>query len=345
MSEANRPSRTEELGLSGIVELASGYQRAQVLFAANELGLFELLSYGPKKLEEISGALKIDRRGLAALLDACAALKLLRLSNGRYENSRTAGLFLVPGRETSFNPVLRFWQQFSYGPWGRLDQAVRTHRPQTAAGPKPNDLFEQLVQEPEQLRLFFDGLAGLAYWSAKKIAEIVPFDRHRHLLDLGGGSGAFSAVIAARHPHLRVTLFDLEPVCALARERFARLDEHRLTAIAGNFHRDPLPADTDCVLLSNVLHDWSPDECLRLLTRVYQSLPPGGELLIYEVMAAEDQPGREDSLFSLALVLDTNQGRVYRFEEIQAWLQKCGFQNTEREPITSGTALIRSWKT
>lgn len=287
----------------------------------------------------------MSARGLAPLLDACVALKVLRRSRGGYENSMTARLFLVPGREACFGPVLRFWQRFSYGTWGRLEEAVRSGQPQTPAGPKGEDLFEDLVKDPEQLRLFFDGLAGLAYWPARKIAELAPFDRRRHLLDLGGGSGAFSAAIALRHPHLRVTLFDLEPVCALARERFAQAGlDGRVQALGGDFHRDPLPDGVDCVLLSNVLHDWPAASCAALLAKVHDVLPPGGEVLVSEVGAAAQPPRLDASLFSLALLLDTNRGQAYDPGEVGRWLREAGFSPSEQQPVTEGTYLLRALK-
>ena len=341
LCEKKPESSGDELGLNGIVELASGYQRAQVLFTANALDIFRILSDGPKKAEEVSRVLGFETRGVGALLDACVALKILHVSEDGYRNSRTARLFLLPGRETSFSPVLRFWQRFSYGTWGRLEQAVRQNEPQTPTGPKPKDLFDQLLEDSAQLRLFFDGLAGLAYWPAKKIAEVVDFDRRTHLLDLGGGSGAFSEAIARRHPHLRVTLFDLEPVCALARERFAKVDPNgRLATVSGDFYRDPLPGGVDCVLLANVLHDWSTGECAALLKKIHGALAPDGEIIIYEVMPLDNTPSPAVHLFSLALLLDTKRGRVYTLDEIQRWLDKTGFHGIRRQPIVGGTSLV-----
>jgi ubiquinone/menaquinone biosynthesis C-methylase UbiE len=343
--EQRRGTSSDELGIQGLVDLAVGYQRAQVLFAANSLGVFQALSAGPRTAEEVAAALGVSARGLAPLLDACVALKVLRGGAGGYESSMTARLFLTPGRQACFGPVLRFWQRFSYGTWGRLEEAVRSGQPQTATGPKAQDLFEDLIRDPEQTRLFFDGLAGLAYWPARKLAELAPFDRRRHLLDLGGGSGAFSAAIALRHPHLRVTLFDLEPVCALARERFAQAGlDGRAQAVAGDFHRGPLPADVDCVLLSNVLHDWPADSCAALLARAHDVLPPGGEVLVYEVGAAAQPPRLDVSLFSLALLLDTNRGQAYGPGEMSRWLREAGFRPSEEQPVTEGTYLLRAIK-
>lgn len=330
-----------ELGLAGIVQLATGYQRAQVLFAANALGLFSLLAKGPKTATEVAAQLGSDTRGVTALLRACVELGLLRdVEGSRYQNSRTAALFLVPGRESSYSPVLSFWQRFSYGIWGRLEQAVQENAPQTATDSRPDDLFDHLTADPKELQLFFDGLAGLAYWPATRIAEAYDFASRQHLLDLGGGSGAFGALIAARNPHLQVTLFDLEPVCALARERFRQAGlEDRARAVAGDFHKDRLPADCDCVLVANVLHDWSPEECLGILRRVHQALPPGGEVLVHETMP--DAPAAaEAALFSLALLLDTKRGRAYRSDEIRSWLEDCGFTGVAHFPIVGATGLL-----
>lgn len=334
-----------ELGLRGIFELACGYQRAQVLFAANELGVFRILSSGQQTAEQVAGTLGTEVRGIEALLEACVALSILRRSDKGYENSRTARMFLAPEREASFCSVLKFWQRFSYGPWGRLTEAVRSNQPQTASGPKPKDLFDQLLEDDEQTHVFFDGLAGLAYWPAQKLVDMLDFPQRHHVLDVGGGAGAFSAMIAKSHPHLRVTLFDLEQVCDLARERFAKADSNgRLQVMPGDFHNDPLPSGVDCVLLSNVLHDWSAAECVAILKKVYQALEPGGEVVIYDFMPARGEQSVEANLFALTLLLDTNRGRVFPFEEVQGWLEECGFRETRQEPVVGGTSVVVALK-
>lgn len=328
---------SSELGLNGLVALGLGFQRAQVLFAANGLGVFAALSKGPRTADELAGDLGYDERGLVPLLEACVDLGLLQQVEGRYRNSKTASFFLVPGREGSFCEVLSFWQKFSYATWGRLEDAVRSR----SALDQAQDLFERLVAERGQLQLFFDGLAGLAYWPAQRIVEQFDFGRHSHLLDVGGGSGAFSVAVAHKYPDLKITLFDLEPVCALARERFASAGmDDRLSAMAGDFFSDPLPEGFDCALVSNVLHDWSPEECQKLLSRIHDSLLPGGEIVIYELMKNGDANALEVDLFALALLLDTDRGRPYGMSEISAWLSEAGFADVNRKTITDSTSLV-----
>lgn len=330
-----------ELGLPGIVELALGYQRAQVLFAANDVGVFEILAAAGGTAADVAARLHVHVRGARALLDACVALRLLRRVDGRYENSRTARLFLLANSEASFAPVLRFWQRYSYGPWGRLVNAVVENRPQAASGPKPGDLFDRLMEDEEQLRLFFDGLTGLARWPARKLADTVDFSRYRHLLDIGGGSGVYSEVIGRSYPDLRITLFDLDPVCALARQRFSAVDPTgRLRAVAGDFHRDPLPAGVDCALLCNVLHDWSEEECVALLGRTYQALSSGGQVIVVDFVPTAVHESVEASLMCLALLVDTCRGRVYAQDEVRTWLGTCGFRQVRQEALTGGMHIV-----
>ena len=67
---------------------------------------------------------------------------------------------------------------------------------------------------------------------AEDVLDAYPFGRHQCLLDIGGGEGAFVAAVAARHPALRLQLFDLPPVAAraqppLAARGLSRVEIHR----------------------------------------------------------------------------------------------------------------------
>ncbi len=341
--ELRPASGASELGLAGIAELAMGFERSQVLFAASELGVFRNLADGPKSPQELAAALGTEARGIEALLEACVTLRLLRRSSRGYENSRTVGLFLANDGEDSFARVLRFWKRFSYGSWSRLTEAIRQNRPQTANGARTTDLFEHLAADPEELKMFLEGLAGLASWPARRLADTLDLTHRRHLLDVGGGLGTYGEAMARRHPHLNVTLFDLEPVCILAREHLCR-NEHagRIRIVAGDFRVDPLPGPVDCALVSNVLHDWSAEEGRVLLGKVHAALDPGGEIVIHEVMSGEEVAA-DVALLSLALVVDTRLGRVHSARDIQRWLTDCDFQQIRYQPL-GATGIVTGVK-
>jgi demethylspheroidene O-methyltransferase len=117
---------------------------------------------------------------------------------------------------------------------------------------------------------------------AAEVLGAYPLRRHRHLLDVGGGSGAFLMAAGAHAPNLRLTLFDLPAVADIARTSPVAA---RCAVVGGDFTIDALPAGADVVSLVRVLHDHDDHVAAQLLRAIRQALPPGGTLLIAEPMA------------------------------------------------------------
>jgi demethylspheroidene O-methyltransferase len=175
---------------------------------------------------------------------------------------------------------------------------------------------------------------------AEQVLEAYDFSRHRRLLDIGGGHGAFVAEVAARHPGLGLALFDLPPVAGAAREVLAGRGLAHVEAHGGSFRDDPLPAGYDLMSLVRILHDHDDAVVEALLAAVHAALPPGGRLLIAEPMAGT--PGAEasgDAYFGFYL-LAMRQGRPRRFAEIAAMARSAGF-DTVREIATSTPLIVR----
>ena len=121
---------------------------------------------------------------------------------------------------------------------------------------------------------------------AAEVLDSYALGRHRCLLDVGGGEGAFLAAVAAAAPELELMLFDLPAVARRAEQRFADLGlAGRLKTHGGDFLKDALPLGADIVSLVRVLHDHEDDAVLTLLRAVRRALPPGGTLLVAEPMA------------------------------------------------------------
>ncbi len=160
---------------------------------------------------------------------------------------------------------------------------------------------------------------------ARDILDAYPLARHAHLLEIGGGEGAFAVEAARSNPSLRVTLFDLPPVAARAARRFAQAGlADRTATIGGSFH-DGLPRGADLASLVRVVHDHDDDPALALLTRVRAALSPGGTLLLAEPMAGT--PGAEpigDAYFGFYL-LAMGIGRPRTADELAGMLRKAGF--------------------
>jgi demethylspheroidene O-methyltransferase len=177
---------------------------------------------------------------------------------------------------------------------------------------------------------------------AEDILEAWPLTRHRCLLDVGGGDGAFVTAAAARFPSLRLMLFDLPAVGQLAAARVAAAGlSHRVSVSSGDFFKEPLPRGADIVTLVRVLHDHDDANLVALLRNIRQALPIDGILLIAEPMSGiADTAEIGDAYFGFYL-LAMGSGRARSPEEIARLLRETGF-DAGRELKTRRPMLTRA---
>ena len=176
---------------------------------------------------------------------------------------------------------------------------------------------------------------------ASEILDAYPVGRHRCLLDVGGGEGAFLAAAGARAPRLRLMLFDLPAVAERARHRFAAAGlGGRAQAFGGSFLDDALPEGADVISLVRVVHDHDDDAVRRLLRAVRAALPVGGTLLLAEPMA--ETPGAErmgDAYFGFYL-LAMGSGRPRSATALTRMLGASGFARIRN--LRTSTPLLTS---
>lgn len=153
------------------------------------------------------------------------------------------------------------------------------------------------------------------------------FRRQQRMLDIGGGTGAFVAAVAAAVPTLGLGLFDLPAVAEAARCRLG----DRAAIHPGNFRTDPLPRGYDLVTLVRVLHDHDDAVAAALLRKIFEALPHRGRLLIVEPMAGT--PGAESvgAYFSFYLAA-MRSGRPRTSPELCASLNAAGFERVRLLP-------------
>lgn len=176
---------------------------------------------------------------------------------------------------------------------------------------------------------------------SQQIIDAYDFSIHKRMLDIGGGSGAFTRAISAVAPSLRFAIFDLPHVITEARKRLAtECQSYSVEFHSGSFKDNPIPASYDLITLVRILHDHDDDVVQALLPKIYNALPPGGRLLIVEPMAGSataTQMG--DAYFGLYLWA-MGSGRPRTAVETSKMLRRAGF--TTINPIKTALPIITS---
>jgi demethylspheroidene O-methyltransferase len=322
-----------------LFDLCAGFVYSQILSACVELGLFEHLRKGPLPVRELALRMSLSEDAALRLLRAAAALRLVE---GRSGNRFALGLL---GAAFNGNPAIAAMIRHHAMLYRDLRDPVALLRGEVqtelsrywgyADTDRPSELEEKDVAPYSAL------MASSQALIADDILAAYPLHRHRCLLDVGGGEGAFTAIAAARFAKLRLKLFDLPAVATRAQARFERDGfGDRAEAFGGSFLTDPLPRGADVVSLVRVLHDHDDVVAMQLLRAIRDALPDGGAILIAEPFAGTSgAAGMGDGYFGFYL-LAMGQGRPRTANELSSMLVDAGFnrvlQHKTRRPLLTG---------
>lgn len=311
-----------------IMGLASAFYGSQVLFTASDLRVFAALAQGrAATAAELATQCDAHPRGICLLLDACVALGLLTKEGRQYRNSAEAEAFLVPGQPGDLGRAIRYNRDV-YEAWGKLGSLVRTGKP--VERPEIH-----LGEDPERTRTFVESMHARARAIGRAVVPAVDLQGCRQLLDVGGGPGTYSVLLAQRNPQLRCTVMDLPGVVAVARELIEEQGmSERVGVLAGSYREDPFPRGNDAVLLFGMLHQESPDSIRTLLCKTYEALNPGGRVFVMDIMTDETHTNPTFSaLFAVNMALTTENGWVFSSRELEAWMAEAGFADTTVQPL------------
>lgn len=323
-----------------LFDLNAGFVYSQILAACVRLEIFEALRGGPLTLPQLALRIGLGAEATRLLCDAAVALRLLSRRASACIGLGELGAALID------NPGVAAMVRHHAMLYADLADPVallRRERGGTelagywayAGNDSARALDDQAVASYSAL------MAASQPMVAEEVLGAYSFSRHRCLLDVGGGEGAFLSAVGARHPQLRLMLFDLPAVAQRAGERLRERGlADRTTLHGGSFHEDALPQGADLISLVRVAHDHDDDAVMALFRRIHEALPEGGTLLLAEPMSAT--PGAEpigDAYFGFYL-LAMGRGRPRRAEELHRMLAAAGFR--ESRSLPTRTPMVTS---
>jgi len=308
---------------AALFDIVAGFVQSQALAAIVELRLPERLMEGPRAPAELAQGTGLAPGRMALLLQAGAALGLFRRRrDGCYAlAARGAALAGVPGLQAMIRHHGAFYRDMA-DPLALLRGEAETE----LAGFWPYVLGARGSIDPELAARYSALMADSQALVAEDVLAMVSLRGIRHLMDVGGGSGAFLQAVAARAPDMVLTLFDLPEVLPQAARRLSGAGLlGRMTLHPGSFRDDPLPRGADAVSLVRVLYDHGDDTVAALLRAVFAALPPGGRLIVAEPMAGGDRPERAGDVYYAFYTLAMRTGRTRSAAEIAGLCRAAGF--------------------
>jgi ubiquinone/menaquinone biosynthesis C-methylase UbiE len=309
-------------------ELVRGFMSSRVVLTALELDVFTAVNLGARA-EEVAAKIHGDPRATEILLNALVGLKLLDKQNGVFHNTAVTARFFVEASPDNARPGLmhtaNLWRR-----WSTLTECVRV------GSSVSRDRDGDFVQA------FIAAMDRNARERAQAVVQAVGASGVRRMLDLGGGSAAYSIAFAKANPELTAEVLDLADVIPLTRQYILKAGmEARVSARPGDMLSEPLGTGFDLVLISAICHMFDRGQNLALFRRARQVLLPKGRVVVQDFILEPDKTSPcWAALFSVNMLVGTRGGASYSEPEYADWLREAGFSEVHRVRLPGPSGLM-----
>ncbi len=321
-------------------QVIRGYMPSRCILTALELDIFTAVGDGANA-EQIGAKIHANARAAGMLLNALVALGLLSKSGDDYKNTPESARFFVQGsKDNHRNGLLHtanIWHR-----WSTLTDAVRSG----TRVPASRD------DNPEWTRNFIAGmqrhakdrapLVVKALGAATSTATSTSNSNVRRILDLGGGSGAYSIAFAQASPNVQCEILDIPEVVPLTAEYVRQAGVSAQVSLrTGDMLQDDFGSGYDIIMLNAICHMFSEEQNREIFRRAHQALAPNGRLVVQDFILNPEKTGPQHAaLFSLNMLVNTEAGASYSEPEYTHWMKAAGFTEVCRINLPGPSSLI-----
>ncbi len=324
-----------------IFELVSGKMVTRAIGAVAEAGLADQLARGAKTAAELASSSGCHPDAVFRVLRALVPFGLFTHDeSGRFALTSLGATLRsdVPGSMRAMACMMNL-PKFAWHTWAGFDHSLRTGEPAFDAV-HGQGVFQYLQDHPGDARTFDESMTAFSAGEAMAAAEVWKLDGVRFAIDVGGGHGHLLATLLAPYPNVRGMVYDMPHVVAGARERAKASPERaRLEFQPGDFFA-AVPPGADLYMMKHIIHDWSDERCITILTHCRRGLVPGGRIAVLEMVVPDGPEMHPSKLLDLEMLVMTGGGRERTAAEFRSLFTRAGLRLTRILPTASPLSIL-----
>ena len=321
------------------LDLIIGRWRSQILYTGVELGVFEYVSSQPKNASEIAKVLNLDYNLAYRLLRALGSLGLLRENINREFTITQQGEFLRKDNPKTLRGIALLEEgPEHYALWKHLPTMIKDGKQNAFPREYGQKLFEFTDSNPLYREVFNQAMSSYSSIQTAWVTDALDgynFSNVNTVCDVGGGQGHLLCSLLVKYPHIRGTVIELDSVIKnndlLWAEKMGVKD--RCSYVGGNMF-SKVPA-ADAYIMKMILHDWSDDECVKILSNIYNAASENGRILIAEHLVPGPEEPHFSKLFDIHMMCVAT-GKERTVEEYVDLLKKTGWNHADTFQSQSG---------
>jgi len=319
-----------------IREFAASFQKSRILLSGFELDIFTNIDDSGTTSKEISKKLHLDEHACERLMNALVSLDFLTKQRQLFFNSRESFLFLSKKSPEYLGGLMH--SNHLWNTWNNLTQVVKTGN-----SAHPSEINER---GEDWLFPFITAMHERAKKQAPQQLANIDMKGVRSILDIGGGSGAYSMEFVSNKPEIEATVFDLPNVVPITKEFLKKEGfSDRIKTHAGDYTTDDLPKGFDLLFLSAILHSNSLGINQDLIKKCFISLNQNGIIVIQDwIMNNERTQPVSGAIFAINMLVGTEAGDCFTEFEVTEMLNAAGFKNISRTEFETGLSQMIAQK-
>jgi ubiquinone/menaquinone biosynthesis C-methylase UbiE len=341
MNHVSQSPGVATINPKSILDMNYAFAQTAMLMAAVRLHIFTCLAKEPLTSTALATLVKIQPEPATRLLEGLRILGLIDQEGDVYRLTPAADRFLVEGRPTYLGGDTLAMEDYIPA-WLQLDHTLLSGQPYRDLGdPATAEAFFA-----PRVRDFF----SIMYPIATRLVDALN-DRDGNaslqILDVGAGSAAWSIAFAQHYSQAQVTAVDLPIVAAEGRlqvEDLGLTDRYRW--LEADILNVSLPSTTyDIILVAHVCRFIGEEQSRALFNKLFQSLKPGGTLVVADVLLSDDRSGPAFAVtLNLSMLVNTRHGHIFTFQDFNTWLKDSGFQDVSPLDVAGPSPVIVALK-
>jgi ubiquinone/menaquinone biosynthesis C-methylase UbiE len=315
-----------------IRELANSFRESRVFLTAFELKVFTVLDKHMMTSGEVAQKINSDPRATDRLMNALCAMGLLKKVHGKFYNTDLSTKYLVESKPDFMGNLYHINNLWNY--WTNLTGSVK----------KGTSLVtdEDESEENDWVESFISAMHYRGVHQGKILVMMIDLTNVKKMLDVGGGSAAFSMEIVKRSPAIDATVLDLPYVIPITKRYVSEAGlSDKFNFIEGDYLTKEFEGSYDLILLSAIVHINNYEQNKMLIKKCAGALNDNGMLVINDFIMNDDRTQPEHgALFALNMLVGTENGDTYTEKEIMKWFESAGFTKIERKNTSFGSDLM-----
>src|SRR6184192_4548286 len=341
-SAEGRVRRGKHVTPERLMEIGFAYAPPLIISAGVNNKIFDALVHGAKTSEQVAKETGASARALRILMNALVGLDLLKKDRQeRYSLTQESAAFLLSNRPATHAGFFGTIAPQLISRWVQLSDIVREGRPAVAVNQETEgtEFFSQLVEN----------IIPMSYPPAQKLGDHLKLAKAKNeirVLDLAAGSGIWGIALTQKSPRVRVTAVDwagMIPTTKRVTEKFGV--DGRFDYVEGDLLEAEFGSGYDVATLGHILHSEGEQRSRQLLKKTFRALKSGGTIAIAEWLVNDDRTKPLSSLmFSVQMLVNTEKGDTFSFNEIKKWLEDAGFKKVRQLEAPGPSPLILATK-